>query len=97
LAGSFSGFSLTVGDPSKNLRLPPGATLGQATGVDVDSRGNVWVFHRGRVLVADRSNARVQVFDASGKFLDQWQSEEIGRPYAAAAGGEHRVWHRVCC
>jgi len=26
--------------------LPPGEILGQATGVDVDSNGNVWVFHR---------------------------------------------------
>jgi streptogramin lyase len=27
---------------------------------------------QGRVYVADRNNVRVQVFDASGKFLDQW-------------------------
>jgi peptidylamidoglycolate lyase len=47
---------------------------------------------RGRVLVADRSNARVQVFDSSGKFLDQWRSEDLGRPYAAAAGAEDRVF-----
>jgi len=26
--------------------LPPGEILGQATGVDIDSNGNVWVFHR---------------------------------------------------
>ena len=26
--------------------LPAGDILGQATGVDVDSKGNVWVFHR---------------------------------------------------
>ena len=47
---------------------------------------------RGRVLVADRSNARVQVFDQSGKFLDQWQGDQIGRPYAAAAGQRNRVF-----
>jgi hypothetical protein len=27
-------------------QLPPGEALGRATGVDVDSRGNVLVFHR---------------------------------------------------
>jgi len=27
---------------------------------------------RGRVLVADRENHRVQIFDGDGKFLDQW-------------------------
>lgn len=47
---------------------------------------------RGRVLVADRSNARVQVFEQSGKFLDQWQSVQIGRPYAAAPGQNDRVF-----
>jgi peptidylamidoglycolate lyase len=118
--------------------LPPGEILGQATGVDIDSRGRVWVFHRagrewsepfpvdpipratvwvfdaatgrrleswgaglfvmphgitidaaGRVLVADRSNSRIQVFDQVGRFLAQWQSEELGRPYAVdpAPGG----------
>ncbi|MBI3944051.1 MAG: hypothetical protein HY326_13630 [Chloroflexi bacterium] len=27
---------------------------------------------RGRLLVVDRSNARIQIFDAEGNFLDQW-------------------------
>jgi len=45
-----------------------------------------------RVLVADRSNARVQVFDQSGKFLDQWQGAQLGRPYAAAVGQKNRVF-----
>jgi sugar lactone lactonase YvrE len=27
---------------------------------------------RGRVLVADRSNKRIQIFDEDGTFLDQW-------------------------
>ena len=47
---------------------------------------------RGRVLVADRSNARVQVFDQSGKFLAQWQGVELGRPYAATPGQKNRVF-----
>jgi hypothetical protein len=28
---------------------------------------------RGRLLVADRNNARVQVFDQTGRFLDEWR------------------------
>lgn len=47
---------------------------------------------RGRVLVADRSNARVQVFEQSGRFLAQWQGTDLGRPYAAAAGQKNRVF-----
>jgi peptidylamidoglycolate lyase len=46
----------------------------------------------GRVLVADRSNARVQVFDQSGKFLTQWQSAQLGRPYAVDAAPGGRVF-----
>jgi peptidylamidoglycolate lyase len=34
-----------------------------------------------RLYVADRSNARVQVFDAGGKFLREWKSAELGRPW----------------
>jgi peptidylamidoglycolate lyase len=42
-------------------------------GISLDSQG--------RVYVADRSNARVQVFDGNGKFLAQWKSPELGRPW----------------
>lgn len=38
----------------------------------------------GRVYVADRENDRVQIFDAKGKFLEQWKSAAIGRPYSLA-------------
>ena len=39
---------------------------------------------RGRVYVADRENDRVQVFDNHGRFLAQWKSKTMGRPYAIA-------------
>jgi len=38
----------------------------------------VWIDRRGRVLVADRENDRVQVFDQSGKLLSVWPTELIG-------------------
>jgi DNA-binding beta-propeller fold protein YncE len=38
----------------------------------------VWIDRRGRVLVADRENDRVQVFDQSGKLLNVWPTELIG-------------------
>ncbi len=34
---------------------------------------------RGRLYVADRANQRVQIFDASGKFLGKWT--DIGAPW----------------
>jgi sugar lactone lactonase YvrE len=38
----------------------------------------VWIDRRGRVLVCDRENDRVQVFDQDGKFLHQWPTKLIG-------------------
>jgi DNA-binding beta-propeller fold protein YncE len=38
----------------------------------------VWIDRRGRVLVADRENDRVQVFDQDGKLLNVWPTELIG-------------------
>jgi peptidylamidoglycolate lyase len=35
----------------------------------------------GRVYVCDRGNARVQVFNADGKSLAEWKSDELGRPW----------------
>jgi peptidylamidoglycolate lyase len=51
--------------------------------IDVDDEG--------RVYVADRSNARIQVFDPNGRFLAQWRSEEIGRPYSIAVSGARAI------
>ena len=38
----------------------------------------VWVDKRGRLLVADRENDRVQVFDLDGRLLEVWPTELIG-------------------
>ena len=32
----------------------------------------VWVHTDDRVFVADRENNRIQIFDAEGKYLDEW-------------------------
>ncbi len=41
---------------------------------------------QGRIYVADRSNARIQVFKGDGTFLDQWKSAQLGRPWALSVG-----------
>ncbi|MPZ45979.1 MAG: hypothetical protein GEV05_21850 [Betaproteobacteria bacterium] len=38
----------------------------------------VWVDRRGRLLVADRENDRIQVFDQNGQLLDVWRTKLIG-------------------
>ena len=41
---------------------------------------SITIDSRDRVLVADRANKRVQIFDFEGNFLDQWT--HLGSPYA---------------
>ena len=37
---------------------------------------------QGRVYVADRGNARLQIFDENGQFISEWQGKALGRPWA---------------
>ncbi|XYI01441.1 hypothetical protein ACMHYB_17495 [Sorangium sp. So ce1128] len=46
----------------------------------------------GRVYVADRENARVQVFDADGRYLSQWKSAALGRPWVITFGPDRHVY-----
>jgi peptidylamidoglycolate lyase len=46
---------------------------------------SIAISREGNVVVCDRANARIQVFDAKGKFLEQWKSPELGRPWGIAA------------
>ena len=45
---------------------------------------------RNRVLVADRENSRVQIFDLEGNFLDQWT--HLGTPYALFLTQDDRLF-----
>jgi DNA-binding beta-propeller fold protein YncE len=45
-----------------------------------------------RVYVADRDNARVQVFEADGHFVTDWSSPELGYPWAVALGPDEHVY-----
>jgi sugar lactone lactonase YvrE len=38
----------------------------------------IWIDRNGRLLVADRENDRVQVFDQQGRLLEIWPTELIG-------------------
>lgn len=40
----------------------------------------------GRVYVADRNNARVQIFDGDGRYVSEWKDPALGRPYDIAVG-----------
>lgn len=59
---------------------------------EFDLPHSVAVDAQGLVYVADRSNARIQVFDANGKFLKMWKSEELGRPWSLAIGPDNLLY-----
>jgi peptidylamidoglycolate lyase len=59
---------------------------------EFDLPHGIAVDNQARVYVADRSNSRVQVFDREGRFLTQWKSAEIGRPYAIAIGADGKAY-----
>jgi sugar lactone lactonase YvrE len=44
----------------------------------LDTPHSIVIDSQGRLLVADRENGRIQIFDQDGKFIDQWK--QFGRP-----------------
>ena len=64
-----------------------GAAPGQFNlphGIAIDARGQLYV--------ADRGNARIQVFDGAGRFLRQIAGPEIGRPWAVDLGPDGTLY-----
>lgn len=55
-----------------------GGTKGTAQG-QFDLVHSVVIDSKGRLLVGDRENARIQVFDQEGKFIELWTG--LGKPY----------------
>ena len=53
---------------------------------------SVAVDAKGRVIVCDRSNARLQVFDPKGQFLAEWKGPLIGRPYGVSVGADGHIY-----
>lgn len=47
---------------------------------------------KGRVIVCDRENERLQVFDAKGAFLDVWKGPQIGKPYGIETGSNGHLF-----
>lgn len=47
---------------------------------------------QGQVYVADRGNARLQIFTAEGEWLATWEGGEIGRPWAVRIGPDEGVY-----
>ena len=61
---------------------------GKQTG-EFDLVHAIFLDSKGRVYVGDRENDRIQVFDAEGKFLEQWR--DCGAPYGLFLQGGQRM------
>jgi DNA-binding beta-propeller fold protein YncE len=46
----------------------------------------------GRLYVADRTNARIALFDANGKHLADWKLPDNGRPWGLEVGPDGYLW-----
>jgi DNA-binding beta-propeller fold protein YncE len=67
------------------LKLPEGMELGPCSGVDIDSRGNVYVIQR--------QSPPVLCFDSAGKFLRSWGTGLISREADMTGAHGIRVDH----
>ena len=57
---------------------------------EFDTVHSIVIDARDRVLVADRGNSRVQIFDFQGNYLDQWT--HLGTPYALYLMPDDRLY-----
>src|SRR5215471_14207085 len=62
-------------DYSDPLQLPEGMNLGEAAGVAVNSKGHIFVFHRGK-------GAQLLEFDQNGKYLREIGKDLYGFSFA---------------
>ncbi len=67
-------------------QMPKGYNFGEASGVDVDKQGNVWVFNRGRWPVME--------FDRSGRMLQAWTDDtfRVKSAHGLRVGPDGNLW-----
>ena len=64
-------------------------TKGAAPG-QFDVVHNIVIDRTGRVLVADRENRRIQLFDLDGRYIEQWT--HVGKPFGLALDDQNRIY-----
>jgi peptidylamidoglycolate lyase len=83
---------------SRVVKLSPGGQFVMTWGTPGAGPGQFRTPHsitgdsQGRIYVADRGNSRVQRFDAEGRFIDQWRSAQLGRPWAVSVARDGLVY-----
>jgi len=67
-------------------QMPKGYNFGECSGVDVDKKGNVWVFNRGHWPVIQ--------FDRRGRFLQAWSQDTfpVKSAHGIRVGPDGNLW-----
>jgi peptidylamidoglycolate lyase len=81
-------------------RFPDGLVLGQVAGVDVDSSGNVFVFHRAErfwggeeIELEFIASPTVLVLDSeTGEVIGQWGADTFVMPHGLTIDNEDNIW-----
>lgn len=97
--------SQNVGRPPKYervkdwLQLPEGYILGQPTGIGIDSRQNVFVFHRANRTWIEPfpetfipSNTVLVLEKITGKVLDSWGTNRFIMPHGLTVDKQDNIW-----
>ncbi|WP_339735249.1 peptidyl-alpha-hydroxyglycine alpha-amidating lyase family protein [uncultured Gimesia sp.] len=66
------------------IQLPEGLTLGPCSAVDFDSKGRMYLFHRGKQPIL--------CFDRSGNFIRSWGDNLIGQAHGLRVDRHDNVW-----
>ncbi len=75
------------------IELPEGLTLGPCSAVDFDSKGQMYLYHRGKQPIL--------CFDRGGKFVRSWGDDLIGKAHGLRVDKHDHIWvtdignHRV--
>ena len=66
--------------------MPDGWKFGRVSAVTTDSKGDVYVFHRGKKADA------IVVFDSKGNYLRSWGRGFFGNPHGLRADKDDNIW-----
>jgi DNA-binding beta-propeller fold protein YncE len=66
------------------LKIPKGLPVGAASGVDIDSKGRIYLFHRGP--------RPILCFDKRGKLIRSWGDDLVGSAHGLRVDKDDNVW-----
>jgi len=75
------------------VTMPPGRTMGSTNAINVDARGNIWVFERCGVNSCTGSNVDpILQFDPSGKLLRSFGAGKFVFPHGLEFDADGNLW-----